>query len=108
MYLITKMEVVFVVVAINLKGCFQNEAKYASSLKLEIVSVLDQFFIGRKSIVLKSMNGRYDKKQKKIVIDNFSFLIDYDSTYASIPAELFWRLLKQAYCDEIQILEANI
>ena len=79
--MITRMGGGFVIVVINIIGCLETDVK--SGMKNELLNFFDHFFMEPKKITLKSMDGRFIKK--KLLCDNYSFFIEYESTFASIP-----------------------
>lgn len=89
------------IVVINLIGCLEKDA----SIRSEIKSVFNQFFMNPKKVILKSMDGRFDKKKRKIICDNYSFMVDYEKTFASIPVEELGHLMCSAFCQRVDLYQ---
>ena len=102
--MITRMGGGFVIAVINIIGCLEKDAK--SGIKNELLSFFDQFFVEPKKITLKSMDGRF--VERKLLCDNYSFFIEYESTFASIPINEIGQILRKAYCKEVDIYQINI
>lgn len=90
------------VVLINLKDCSQN----LKTVKNEILSTVDQFFVEPKKVELKSMDGQMINK--KLVCNNCSFFVDYQSTFGSIPINELGNLLRKIYCREVDIYQLGL
>ncbi len=90
------------VVLINLKDCSQN----LKTVKNEILSTVDQFFVEPKKVELKSMDGQMINK--KLVCNNCSFFVDYQFTFGSIPIYELGNLLRKIYCREVDIYQLGL
>ena len=102
--MITRMGGGFVIAVINIIDCLEKDAK--SGIKNELLNFLNQFFTGQKKITLKRMDGRF--VERKLLCDNYSFFVEYESTFASIPINELGQILRKVYCKEVDIYQTNI